>query len=393
MNGQAARLNEAFSTFAAASGALERSWNRLCDTVRELKVELEERNAALARALKEAQDAREFMRCVLESMEDAVLVLDPGDRIAMANPAAARLLGLEQEAMVGRRFGDLGAAIRTEGPRQVLEAGGRRCDVMVSRAPVRDGAGRPRGGVILIRDVTRQRELEAHYARNRRLILMGEMAAKIVHEIRSPLCSIELYAGMLEAEAAGRISPGLVSGIVTGIRGLNTILTNMLYFARNPTPRFASVDAGAAVDAAVGLLGAAVEARRIVLRRECPAGLLLRADPELLRQALLNLLLNAIQAAGEGGRVDVVARLEEAGPVVAVEDDGPGVPPEDRERIFDPFFTTRENGTGLGLAIVARIMEAHGGYVTVGTSPAGGAAFALRFPAWLPGGAREGDPG
>lgn len=380
MSDRVERLNEAFVGFAAASGALGNYYEKLRETVRMLAVELEERNAHLARALAEAETAREYLRCVLESMGDGIVVLDPTGTVAMINRAAGEMLGIDPASAAGLRCSDLGIDPGRTAGAAVLSANGRRYDVILSRSDLVDGHGAPRGSVLLVKDVTRMKELEAHYERNRRLIRMGEMAAKIVHEIRSPLCSIELYAGMLESELAGQGPPDLVRGIASGIRSLNTILTNMLYFARNPMPRLEPIDLSAVLEASVSMLAPAAAARGIALRCEAPEAVRMRGDAELIKQAFLNVLLNAIQACGPGGTVVAQAKAEGPDATAAISDDGPGVPEEDRERIFDPFFSTKEKGTGLGLAIVAKIARAHGGFIRLRVPPGGGTVFEFRFP-------------
>ncbi|HQU13809.1 MAG TPA: ATP-binding protein, partial [Thermodesulfobacteriota bacterium] len=106
----------------------------------------------------------------------------------------------------------------------------------------------------------------------------------------------------------------------------------------------------------------------------------LDGDPELLKQVLLNVLLNAIHATPEEGRIRVAAREEDDAAVIEVSDEGEGIREEDRERIFDPFFSTKVKGTGLGLAITSRIMEAHGGFIKVRSEVGRGSVFALHFP-------------
>ncbi|MEW6720210.1 MAG: ATP-binding protein [Thermodesulfobacteriota bacterium] len=285
-------LSEAFSSFTAASGLLERAYGELQEKVRYLTVELEERNAQLR----------------------------------------------ERNAQLKAALADAESA--------------------------KDG----------------MRELEAQAERNRRLIRMGEMAAKIVHEIRSPLCSIELYATMLESELGDGEASRLSRGISSGILGVNNILTNMLLFARQRKPAMIRANPAAVVGEALCLLEPMVGPRGILLERDAGEAPPLDGDPELLKQALLNIALNAVQATPGGGRVRVAVRNEGGGAVIAVSDEGEGIPEENLERIFDPFFSTKAKGTGLGLAIASRIMEAHGGFIRVRSAPGRGSAFELHFP-------------
>ena len=224
------------------------------------------------------------------------------------------------------------------------------------------------------------KELEAQYERNRRLIRMGEMAAKIVHEIRSPLCSIELYATMLESELGDSEPSKLARGISGGIRSLNTILTNMLLFAKRQKPALVRVDAAGIVEEALSLLEPMIASRGLRVERRVSGARPIEGDPELLKQVLLNVVLNAVHATAGEGRIGITVRAEEGGAVVEVSDEGEGIREEDRERIFDPFFTTKENGTGLGLTIASRIMQAYGGFIRVRSEVGRGSTFALHFP-------------
>jgi signal transduction histidine kinase len=161
---------------------------------------------------------------------------------------------------------------------------------------------------------------------------------------------------------------------------VNNILTNMLLFAKQQKPAMVRVDAAAIVDAAMRLLEPMTGSRGISLDRSVSGHPSLDGDPELLKQVLLNVVLNAVQATTGGGRIAVSVRDENAGAVIEVSDEGEGIREEDRERIFDPFFSTKVKGTGLGLAIASRIMQAHGGFIRVRSELGRGSAFALHFP-------------
>ncbi len=373
-------LNEAFTSFTAASGLLERHYDQLRETVRHLTVELEERNAQLRAALAEAETAKDNLRCILQSMGEAIVVLDRDGNVTLVNRAATEMLGASAAEAAGRPFDALGLSLGTEGGETVLVAGGKRYDVIVSRSDIVDPAGAVRGCVLLLRDITRMKELESQSERNRRLIRMGEMAAKIVHEIRSPLCSIELYATMLESELGEGEPAKLSRGISSGILSLNNILTNMLLFAKRQKPAPARIAAADVVDETLRLLDPMIGSRGIPVERSVSGAPVLDGDPVLLKQVLLNVALNAVQATDGGGRIRVSVREEDGGAVIEVSDEGAGIREEDLERIFDPFFSTKVKGTGLGLAIASRIMESHGGFIRVRSEVGRGSAFALHFP-------------
>lgn len=225
----------------------------------------------------------------------------------------------------------------------------------------------------------RLHDLELQHERNKRLIAMGEMAAKIVHEIRNPLCSIELYATMLEKELHETNLRELASGISTGISSLNTILTNMLLFARPHRPALNPVQLDSLLAESITALRPLMEARNIVVSYFLCDGDV-NGDKELLKQVIMNIVINAVQAMPSGGTIGLRMRHENGSVLVDICDTGEGIPSEYLERIFDPFFSTKDAGTGLGLAISAKIIQAHDGAITVQSEPGKGSTFRLRFP-------------
>jgi len=373
------RLNEAFNNFTAASKSLETYYGLLQERVRYLSSEIEKKNRQLNNALAEAERSKDFLNAVLHSLEEAIIVVDPEERVSMINRAAEEFLGLRPADVIGKVFASLDLTITGEGSDTYLHVNGKRYSVILSSSTVFDSEGRLRGRVVLIKDITRLREMELHHERNQRLIAMGEMAAKIVHEIRNPLCSIELFSSMLEGDLEKPAHRKLARGISTGISDLNNILTNMLFFARPHRPARREIRLDRVVEDSVMMFLPMMESRRIRIERalfECE----INGDPELLKQVLMNIIINAIQSMPDGGRVGIEMHRCDGSVVVDVSDSGVGIKHEHMERIFDPFFSTKDTGTGLGLAIASKIMQAHGGYIKVRSEEGKGSTFSLYFP-------------
>lgn len=222
-------------------------------------------------------------------------------------------------------------------------------------------------------------ELERHKERNERLISMGEMAAKIVHEIRSPLCSIELFSNMLTDDLEGTRHADMARGISTAIKNLNTILSNMLFFAKPQRPSLRPVQIRDVINQSLDVLVPLIEVRNITVRKKLPA-IAINGDGELLQQVFMNILLNAVQAMPNGGTLSTVIESVNEYVTVSVIDEGEGIPDEYLEKIFDPFFSTKDKGTGLGLAISHKIMQSHSGYIKAFRNSGKGSTFCLYFP-------------
>jgi signal transduction histidine kinase len=225
----------------------------------------------------------------------------------------------------------------------------------------------------------KNRQLE----RRNRLAALGEMAAGMAHEIRNPLGGIHLYASLLAEDVSDRPpSLQLVQKISAGVRRLEGLVSQVLAFTREISASIVEADLAEVVHEAVSLAQERIRARRIEAVVEGPASMPVRIDPLLMGQAVLNLVLNAVEAMGEGKCLRVLYSAPADGGRgtqlrLLVEDDGPGIAPAILDRIFNPFFTTRDNGTGLGLAIVHRIIEAHDGSITAANREEGGARFEI----------------
>ena len=246
-----------------------------------------------------------------------------------------------------------------------------------------------------------QRELasaDAQLQRSKQLAALGEMAAGIAHEIRNPLAAIRLYADLVVDDVTPLIDQVRWRRTATttrdharkigdAVQGLDAIVHDVLNVARELKPRLRDVPVSRLIERALQVQRPSIEAAGI--RTQVTAEqLVVRADADLIHQAMLNLIRNAVQAMSEDrdrpepGRLGLWARAEPGHVVISVSDSGPGIDQTAVDRIFNPFFTTRSTGTGLGLAIVHRIVDAHGGTISVSNDPVtGGAVFQLRLVA------------
>jgi signal transduction histidine kinase len=219
--------------------------------------------------------------------------------------------------------------------------------------------------------LARREALEREVRQAKTMAALGEMSATVAHEIRNPLGAMGMWAGLLEREMDPQDPKRKTLGKITdGLAKLNKIVTNMLVYTRPMTAEFKTVRLDALLDEAVDFTEIEIDrlGRDIAVEKrfDCPTPPSVRADPEKVSQAVMNLCLNAVQAMGDGGKLSVwLAEADGGRAVFSIVDTGSGIGSEDIARVFDPFFTTKTDGTGLGLAIVKKIIESHGGTIEI----------------------------
>lgn len=214
-----------------------------------------------------------------------------------------------------------------------------------------------------------------------KLAVVGEMAAIMAHEVRTPMGIVRSSAQLLQRQPnLGERERELIGFIISETERLNRLVTMLLECARPTPPDFRPHDLHAIIDSVVSLLASRAENAGVTLTLEASAvEMVLDCDREQMMQVFLNLILNALSFVGPGGRIAVSTYRDADAMWVSVVDDGPGVPESLRARVFDPFFSRREGGIGLGLTIVQQIVQVHGGEINISESAWGGAAFNLRF--------------
>jgi signal transduction histidine kinase len=218
-------------------------------------------------------------------------------------------------------------------------------------------------------------------ARKNRLADLGQMASHIAHEVRNNLVPVALYLSVLRRRVAGDGNcVDALDKVESGLKALDATVNDLLNFAAERDPRLAPVVLRPLIDELCSSLAPQLAAQSIELVTDLSDELAVHADRDMLRRAVLNVSLNAMDAMPDGGRLTIRGWHELETIVIEVADTGKGLSDEACRRAFEPFYTTKSTGTGLGLAIVYRTAEAHGGEVTVRNSPDGGAAFTIRLP-------------
>lgn len=327
------------------------------------------------------QRLESFNARLLDNMPDGLLTLSADGTVVAANPAAMSLMG--RETLVGRSLCDLFSSLGLCTEKQswqewtTLKTSDRHLEIL--QLPLKDGSGQ---NLVLVRDRTELAGLERELHRNEKLAAIGRMAAGVAHEIRNPLSALRGFAQYFAKKLAGRDPEELYARtMVQEADRLNRVITDLLFLARPRQLDFAPTPLAQIFQEVHTLLSMDVEAKNGRLEHEAGVQTVL-ADRDALKQALINLLMNSVEALPEsGGLITVSAEPAEAGTWVRVRDNGRGMTPEEREHALEPFFTTRDKGTGLGLAIVHTIMQEHGGSIHIETPEAGGAMVSLFFPA------------
>ena len=233
-----------------------------------------------------------------------------------------------------------------------------------------------------VRRLTDELEIKnRELARKNRLADLGQMASHIAHEVRNNLVPVALYLSVLRrriADDSGCVA--VLDKVETGLTALDATVNDLLNFAAERDPRLAHVALRPLIDELRASLAPQLAAQAIELAIDIPEQLAVTADRDMLRRAVLNVSLNALDAMPEGGQLNIRGWQEHLVVALQIVDSGPGLSEEASRRAFEPFYTTKSTGTGLGLAIVYRMAEVHGGAVTLCNSLEGGAVFTMRLP-------------
>lgn len=359
------------------------------------RIELQRRSAALKQALEVSERT---LRKVMDTVSAVIIALDEEGRVRFVNRGAMDILGYEPEELIGHVLASL---VSDAGEREAFTASlpSRRAkETSDAEVTMRHRSGGAR--VIKWRwstvsdeeysrfgvgtDITHETELERKIRAAERLAAAGTLTAGLAHEIRNPLNAAILQLSLLE-RLMRRLEPEPRSQLVepldlvqSELRRLDTLLENFLAFARPKDYARRVVDLSSLVERIVSFERAVVTNQGKKLEASIRANARVNGDEDALRQVVLNLLKNAIEASEHEVWVRVLPSADRV--ELEIEDDGPGISPENETRLFEPFFTTKSQGTGLGLPIVFTIVERHEGSIRFERRPAGGTRVMVTLP-------------
>ena len=388
-------------------GSLVESFNMMAAELRSSRERIEQSRRDLEQKNLEVDARRRYIETILERVATGVISLDTDGRISTVNGAAERLLGLDASA-VGRSLAEvfrredlspLAPLLETMSRDAVgvvheitLAREGREVHLAAAATALTGDGGRRDGMVLVLDDVT-------PLIRAQRVAAWRDVARRLAHEIKNPLTPIQLSAERLRRhfgsapEATLAFVTECTGAIITEVEALKGLVDEFAQFARLRGPRMLRTDLNRLIDDTLALYDGVLQQGTLrSQKRLAPLLPSVRLDAEQMRQVIINLIDNAIEALG--GR-QAAARPDGAPPTivvstahdarssvvrVVVSDNGPGVPPEDRDKLFMPYYSTKGRGSGLGLAIVRRIIVEHGGSIEVGPMLPSGTVFTIELP-------------
>jgi signal transduction histidine kinase len=349
------------------------------------------------------------LESVMENLEDAVALFSPSGEVIFTNPAMKTLLAdhgdhpsmrnLIDQTLAGRK--GVGPVPLQATPDGIPENAADQTSpehLLLTHA-IEDSSGRFLGAMLVARNLAYLSHVHSTINYSRKLAALGRLMAGVAHEVKNPLNAMTIHLELLKQklEASQAVREGKPSRAVPAagvdmnkhvhviaqeIRRLDEVMMGFLKFARPDELKLQPVQLSSIISDVVTTIRPEADRNRIAVRVECPASLPdINADPGMLRQAILNLALNACQAMPDGGTLRLACRETSRQRVeIDVEDTGVGIPPEHLNRIFDLYFTTKEKGSGIGLSMVYRIVQLHDGDVEVQSTPGNGTRFRLIFP-------------
>ena len=347
----------------------------------------------LAQALRETRTLNDL---IIENAADGVIAIDRQGDVTTMNPAAEVITGYQRHELVGQPYSMLFDNTQFYSPvLDTLEHGtehvaleisfpgrDRTIELSVTTSRIHNTHGEMIGALVIFSDLTARKETQRRMAQAERLATLGELMAGVAHEVRNPLTAIRGYVQILRQQTSDPIHQEYLSVVLKEIDSINKVIQQLLEFSRPRHSQWQQVSLNALVEETLVLVQTAGVQARVDFISELDNELNpINADRELLKQVLLNILINAVQAISARGKIRIQTwQYSDSQQAISIEDNGCGIDLSLQKKIFDPFFTTKASGTGLGLALSQRIINAHQGDIRVASLPGYGATFTLILP-------------
>jgi signal transduction histidine kinase len=373
-------------------GELAEDFNRMAEELEHRKNSLLETLEKLRSSRREIMDERNFKEGILESISSGILTISPEGLLTSINGTGNRILG--KNAQPGAHYSSIFSGWTDMSDRisavlsgtkgygrepLVVEKGAATQYFEIGFFPI--GGDENRGITLTLRDETEKQRMREEITRMDRFASLGKLSAGIAHEVRNPLTGVSLLLDDLHDRASlDSDSQAMMRQALAEIERVEKLIAALLNYSSPPRAEFRTADLGRIVGDTVLLLNRQCENQGVELRLSAGEIPPFRFDPEKIKQALLNVVKNALEALPEGGRIEVSAGVEGREAVIHIGDNGPGILRKDLPLLFEPFFSRKGAGTGLGLSITQRIMEEHHGSITVETAEGAGTTFILTLP-------------
>ena len=384
----------------------EESYQKLEELIYTLELDIFKKDKELQHIIQEKEDIKRHISCILESITIGVIVCNLEQKITIFNRWAERITNISSKDAIGKRIDSLFRKVVFEKSKidfnsldpstnysdletEIYLKGSNKIYANLNLCPLINHQNEMIGRVLTLQDITIIKKLEEEANRTNHLASMGKMAAKIAHEIRNPLGSIELFTSILKKDLGNsNESIELVENILSGVKSINNIIANLLLFVKpQQNPKFQLIDIHEHLDESLFFSSHLVKDNEWikVTKKYCKQSIHIQGDFELLKQMSLNLLLNSIQAMQNGGELIISTKeveFKDLGKFVEIKfcDNGIGISSENKNKIFDPFFTTKSRGTGLGLTIVHNIIKLHRGTINLSSLEKRGTVCTVLFP-------------
>jgi two-component system sensor histidine kinase HydH len=335
-----------------------------------------------------------FSEALVKNMPIGLIAFDESGHIAICNEKAGAILDVVCRDAIGKQADSILPAPL----QQILNELSQHSGLMEKDLQISSGQsdsktlevvaagltdnGAAAGRIMLFRDVTVIRQLEKEVAKNRHLNSLGSLAAGVAHEIRNPLSSIKGFAVYFKERLSGNTEDEQTADImIAEVERLNRVISQLIEFARPLELKLERIQFPDLINHAVALISTEAQKKQIEVTVDIAQDLPdLEADPDKIKQVLLNILLNSLAAMNKEGKISINVMPQKNNIAVIISDTGAGIEQTDLPRIYDPYFTSKPAGSGLGLAVVQKIMEAHEGTIKIQSAIGKGTTAFLNFP-------------
>ncbi len=346
-----------------------------------------------ARLFEQMTMAEQQLENIFESISDMVYFNSNDYVIKSVNKAVSKKVGLPPSEIIGKKCYEVfhgtkepfhkcphhKTVVTKKAFIEELEDPHMGGTFLTSSSPIFDSAGEFIGSVHVVRDITELKNLREKLVMAEKMAALGEVAAKVAHEIRNPLVSVGGFAKRLEKKLDGNLKE-YAEIIVREVERLEGILKEILGFVKEVRLSKEQVDLNALVEDIITLMKSDIDDRGVILKKDFAGRIEIFVDQNRIKEAIVNILANAVQSLVGSGTVHIRTYMKGPNAVVEIADTGKGIPDSDRQFIFDPFFTTKSSGTGLGLSITNRIIQEHSGRIEVESRVNEGSVFRVYLP-------------